>query len=177
MTEPAAAPPPSGQGRRMLTDIGPLLAFFAVNYIWGLMAGTAVLVVATVAALCLAYLWERRLALMPAVGCLFVVIFGGLTLAFDDAFFIKIKPTVVNVMLAAALAIGLALGRLWLRHIMGAFIQVSDTGWRHLTWAWIGFSWLWRRPMKSSGAISPPTNGSPSRPLEFPSRRWFSVSR
>ena len=139
MTEPAATPPPSGQSRRMLTDIGPLLAFFVVNYIWGLMAGTAVLVLATLAALCLAYLWERRLALMPAVGCLFVVIFGGLTLAFDDAFFIKIKPTVVNVMLAAALAIGLALRRLWLRHIMGAFIQVSETGWRYLTWAWIGF--------------------------------------
>ena len=63
-----------------------------VNYIWGLMAGTAVRGGGHGGAPGLSV---DNVALMPAVGCLFVVIFGGLTLIFDDAFFIKIKPTVV----------------------------------------------------------------------------------
>ena len=40
---------------------------------------------------------------MPAITCLLIMVFGGLTLYFDNEIFIKIKPTIVNTLFAVAL--------------------------------------------------------------------------
>jgi intracellular septation protein len=82
---------------------------------------------------------ERRVPLMPLIGCGFVLAFGGLTLALDDDLFIKIKPTVVNLLFAAVLFSGLALRRDWLKLILGQMMSLTDRGWRILTWRWAVF--------------------------------------
>ena len=71
-------------------------------------------------------------------GAVMVSVFGGLTLAFDDAFFLKIKPTVASLLSAAALAIGLLLGRNLLKVLLGSMLDLDDRGWRNLTVYWIG---------------------------------------
>lgn len=131
--------PAMSKGLKTAIDFGPLILFFAVNYKAGLMAGTAVLVAATVIAIGLSFWMERRVPLMPAVGCIFVVFFGGLTLILEDEFFIKIKPTAVNLLLAGGLLVGLLLKRNFLAKVMGGMIQIDALGWQRMTWAWIGF--------------------------------------
>ena len=44
---------------------------------------------------------------MPLVSGVVVVVFGGLTLALQDEFFIKLKPTIVNALFGLALLDGL----------------------------------------------------------------------
>ncbi|MCB9948725.1 MAG: septation protein A [Rhodospirillaceae bacterium] len=124
---------------RLALEAGPLLAFFIANNRFGIMTGTAVFMATTVVSLVLSYRLERRVPLMPVVGCFFVMVFGGLTLALDDDSFIKLKPTVVNCLFAAILFAGLAIKRPLLKLLMGTVLVLRDEGWRQLTWRWAFF--------------------------------------
>lgn len=123
---------------RLALEAGPLALFFVINSRYGLMAGTGVFMAATAVALALSWLLERRLPVMPVVGCFFVLVFGGLTLWLNDELFIKIKPTVVNLLLAGTLFVGLMLKRNLLKVVLGAALDMTEAGWRILTvrWAW-----------------------------------------
>ncbi|MBM86059.1 MAG: septation protein A [Rhodospirillaceae bacterium] len=121
-----------------MVDLGPLVVFFAINYFFGIMAGTAALMGATAVAIGVTYSVERSVPPIPAITCLFVIIFGGLTLVFDDELFIKIKPTVVNLLFAGALLAGLAIGRNLMKVMLGRMLRLTDHGWRILTRRWIG---------------------------------------
>lgn len=96
---------------RALTEYGPIVLFFVSNLTWGIMVATGVLIAATVIATIVAIYVERRVPWMAVVGAVLVSFFGGLALMFDDAFFLKIKPTVATLLVATALAIGLAMRR------------------------------------------------------------------
>lgn len=142
--------------RRFLLEIGPLAVFFFTYVGWGyvfpapdplppgevadsLMAATAVLMVAVVVSLALSYKWERRVPLMPLVTAVMVLIFGGLTIILRDAIFIKMKPTIVNSLFAAALFVGLAFNKSFLHPLLGHTLALSRIGWRILTWRWAFF--------------------------------------
>jgi intracellular septation protein len=142
--------------RRFLLEIGPLAVFFFTYVGWGyvfptadpvppgevadsLMAATAVLMVAVVVSLALSYKWERRVPLMPLVTAVMVLIFGGLTIILRDAIFIKMKPTIVNCLFAAALFVGLAFNKSFLHPLLGHTLALSRLGWRILTWRWAFF--------------------------------------
>src|SRR5262245_10412352 len=97
---------------KMALELGPLVVFFIVNAkgedilaTWPAMTqwfsqpiifATAVFMVAMVLSLLLSWLLLRKIAVMPLVTGVVVLIFGGLTLYFQDATFIKMKPTIVN---------------------------------------------------------------------------------
>ena len=99
--------PKERPGRRMLLDLGPLVVFFAVNYMTGdFMLAVKVLVGTTIVALTAGWILERRVSMMALVGCVAVAFFGGLSVYFDNDLFIKIKPTVLTCLLAAVIAGG-----------------------------------------------------------------------
>ena len=129
---------PQGQGRKILLDLGPLVVFFATNYITGdFMLAVGLLVAATVVALAAGWMLERRISMMALFGCVAVAFFGGLSLYFDNELFIKIKPTVLTVLLAAVIAGGRLLGRNPLGLLMGTQLRMRDAGWRALSWLWV----------------------------------------
>ncbi|MGC6497279.1 MAG: inner membrane-spanning protein YciB [Candidatus Puniceispirillaceae bacterium] len=129
---------PQGQGRKLLLDLGPLVVFFATNYITGdFMLAVGLLVAATVVALAAGWMLERRISMMALFGCVAVAFFGGLSLYFDNELFIKIKPTVLTVLLAAVIAGGRLLGRNPLGLLMGTQLRMRDAGWRALSWLWV----------------------------------------
>jgi len=129
---------PQGQGRKLLLDLGPLVVFFATNYITGdFMLAVGLLVAATVVALAAGWILERRISMMALFGCVAVAFFGGLSLYFDNELFIKIKPTVLTVLLAAVIAGGRLLGRNPLGLLMGTQLRMRDAGWRALSWLWV----------------------------------------
>ena len=129
---------PKGQGRKLLLDLGPLVVFFATNYITGdFMLAVGLLVAATVVALAAGWMLERRISMMALFGCVAVAFFGGLSLYFDNELFIKIKPTVLTILLAAVIAGGRLLGRNPLGLLMGTQLRMRDAGWRALSWLWV----------------------------------------
>ena len=124
---------PTAKWVKPLCDFGPLLAFFAAYLLLGLFPATAVLIGATLLALLLSYLIERRIPIMPLVTAVIVGIFGGLTLWLQDETFLKMKPTIVQAIFSLVLLGGLAVNKPLLKPLLGTAWQMDDLGWRKLT--------------------------------------------
>ena len=124
---------------RPTIDYGPIAVFFLVYLKFGLLPATGALMAATAVVLALAFAIERRVAMMPLVTAIIVGIFGGLTLLLQDETFIKMKPTIVQVLFAAVLLGGLAFGRPLLKYVLGSALPLDDVGWRRLTLRWALF--------------------------------------
>jgi intracellular septation protein len=135
----AVAKAEKGPFLRLALEAGPLLIFFVANQVVGAMPAIAVFMAALVVAVALSVRLERRWPIMPMVSCVFVLIFGGLTLWLNDDLFFKLKPTVVNLLFAAILFAGLATGRNFLKLMMGTVFELDEQGWRILTWRWAVF--------------------------------------
>jgi intracellular septation protein len=122
-----------------LTEFGPLVVFFGCYFLFGLLPATAALIAATLAALAVTWGLERRLPLMPVITAVVVAVFGGLTLWLEDETFIKMKPTIVQVIFSLVLLGGLMAGKPLLKPLLGAAWQMDEAGWRKLTFRFAVF--------------------------------------
>lgn len=131
--------PQSKGGSKILLEYAPLILFFIVNAKFGILWGTATLVVSTIIVLGISWAIDRRISKILAFGCGAVILFGALTLIFEDETFIKLKPTIVSLILAGGLLLGQLLKKNLLKSILGEAIglPLSDVGWRKLTNLWI----------------------------------------
>ena len=137
--EPVARRPAENPVVKLLIDLGPLLVFFLTYAKAGIFWATGVLMAATVVALVFSRVLLGRFALAPAVTAVLVVVFGGLTFLLDDPSFIKIKPTIINLMFAGILGFGVVTGRPLLKMFMGEALRLTDEGWRKMTLRWMVF--------------------------------------
>lgn len=144
---------------KLAIEAGPLVVFFLVNgrkglpefrHLWlpddaeplvgqSLFEATGAFMIATLIALVIGWSLERKLPVMPLVSGIFVLFFGGLTLMLADETFIKLKPTLVNILFSGILFGGLAIGKSLLKPVFGAAVKLSERGWRILTWRWAIF--------------------------------------
>ena len=124
---------------KLLIDIGPLAVFFIFYTRSGLQASILPLMIATVIAVLFSYILEKKIPIMPTVGAGIVLIFGGLTIYFDNEVFIKMKPTIINLVFAVILYVGMLIRKPLLKILLGAALKLEDEGWKILTYRWIGF--------------------------------------
>jgi intracellular septation protein len=124
---------------KLLIDLGPLIAFFVAYARAGIFWATGVLMLATIAALLASWRLLGRITAVPVLTAILVVVFGGLTFYLDDPSFIKLKPTIINLLFAGVLVVGLATGRPLLKVLLGEALQLTDMGWRKLTLRWACF--------------------------------------
>ncbi|MDP6883618.1 MAG: septation protein A [Rhodospirillales bacterium] len=120
-------------------EIGPLLVFFFINARAGIFWATGAFMAALAVSLVTMYVLARRIPILPVVTGVFVLVFGGLTLILQDELFIKLKPTIVNALFGAILLGGLFAGKSFLKSLLGEAIQMTDRGWRLLTFRWAFF--------------------------------------
>jgi len=124
---------------KLLIDIGPLAIFFIFYTRSGLQASILPFMIATVIAVIFSYILEKKIPIMPTVGATIVLIFGGLTIYFDNENFFKMKPTIINLLFAAILYGGVIIKKPLLKFLLGAALKLQDEGWKILTQRWIGF--------------------------------------
>lgn len=120
-------------------DLGPLLVFFGVNAAYGIFPATAAFMAAMVVTLAATWVLAREIPPMPLITGAFVLVFGGLTLYLNDETFIKLKPTIVNALFAAILFTGLARRQSLLKPLLQSVMELTEEGWRLLTWRWAWF--------------------------------------
>ena len=124
---------------KLLIDIGPLAVFFIFYTRSGLQASILPFMVATVIAVLFSYILEKKIPIMPTVGAGIVLLFGGLTIYFDNDVFFKMKPTIINVLFAVILYGGILINKPLLKYLLGAALKLEEEGWKILTQRWIGF--------------------------------------
>ena len=127
-------------------EFGPILGFF-VAYLWlkdevFTLGGTEyagfVMVTAgfiPVFLLSIALLWKLtgHLSKMQIVTAVLIVVFGGLSVWFNDPRFFKMKPTLIYLIFGGILGFGLLRGRSYLQAVMDNMMPLTQDGWMILT--------------------------------------------
>ena len=130
---------------KFITDFGPLLVFFSFYYKSGKDLTVAIppFIIATLIALLVVWVFEKKIPMVPLLGGILITLFGGLTIYFKNPIFIYIKPTIINILFA----LGLIFGKFFtkeplLKKMLGSAIKITDEGWKILNqrWAYFFFS-------------------------------------
>ena len=161
-------PDNSSPGLRMGVEYGPLLVFFAANFllpapvairlvaqfssflsdidrvgalvIAKVIVATAAFILATAIAMIVSQVKLGRISPMLWISGALVVVFGGLTIYFHDPRFIQMKPTFVYTIFAGVLGVGMLTGRPLLQGLLGsAYPGLTAAGWQKLTRNWAIF--------------------------------------
>lgn len=127
-------------------EFGPVLLFFIgylklkddVFTIGGTEYGGFIVVTACFVPLmviCSAILWKLtgHLSKMQIATLVLVVVFGGLSVWFNDDRFFKMKPTMIYLLFGGILAAGLLRGKSYLKVVMEEALPMEDAGWMILT--------------------------------------------
>ncbi len=131
---------------KQVLELGPPLLFF-VAYLWvrdetftiggtdygGFIVAAAAFVPMLLASIAVLWVLTGRISRMQVFTAVLVVVFGGLTVWFNDERFFKMKTTIVYGVFAVILGIGLLQGRSYLAWVMSEFLPMQHEGWMILT--------------------------------------------
>ncbi|MFP3382464.1 inner membrane-spanning protein YciB [Tritonibacter sp. SIMBA_163] len=80
-------------------------------------------------------LWKLtgKLSKMQVMTLVLIVVFGGLSVWFNDERFFKMKPTMIYLLFGGLLGFGLLRGQSYLRVVMEEMMPLQDEGWMILT--------------------------------------------
>ena len=124
---------------KILVDIGPLAIFFIFYTRGNLQSAILPFMIATVIAVIFSYIIEKKIPIMPTFAAIIILVFGGLTIYFDNEVFFKMKPTIINFLFASILYVGIILNKIFLKNLLGSALKLHDDGWLILTKRWISF--------------------------------------
>ena len=127
---------------KFITDFGPLLVFFFYYYNSDKNLKIAIppFIIATIIALAIVWMLEKKIPMVPLIGGILITFFGGLTIYFNNPVFIYIKPTIINILFGLALLFGKYFtNEPVLKKVLGKSIVLKDEGWNILSKRWIFF--------------------------------------
>jgi intracellular septation protein len=133
-------------------EFGPVLIFFAIARTYGILAGTASLVITTIGALIWSLKRDNRIPLFSVISSTFVLVCGGATLISRDPYWVVLEYTVYNGSFGAVLLFGYIYGHGLLKQLFGTMFHISDRGWKILSLRWsffflavaFGNEYVWR---------------------------------
>jgi intracellular septation protein len=135
-----------GAGARLLIDLGPLLIFFGTNAFapvsetFRIFYATGAFMIAMMVAMIYSRIRYKQISPLLLFSGAMVLVLGGITIWLHDETFIKVKPTIYYLVVAALLGFGLATRRNLLKLVLEAvYPGLSDHGWKLLTRNWIAY--------------------------------------
>ena len=140
---------------KLILEIGPLIIFFLCYYkapipenilndidaanLFKIIFATKIFVPAILIALFISWLQTKKIAKMPLITAILVVVFGGLTIWLNNPIFIKMKPTIIYMIFSAVLGYGLLNKKSYIKYLMGSAIPMNEEGWFLLSKRFAGF--------------------------------------
>ncbi len=128
---------------KFICDFLPLLIFFLIYKTSHdqnpLIPATIALVLVTFIALAVNYIATKQIAKMPLFSAFLLALFGFLTIFSGNEIFIKMKPTLINLLFAAILLFGYFSKKPLLKMMLGSAFEIRDQAWLHLSLRWAGF--------------------------------------
>jgi intracellular septation protein len=131
---------------KFLLELGPLVIFFiiygrikdkvfsifGVDY-QGFIIATGVFIPILLLSILVLWILSGKIAKMQIITALLVVIFGGLTIWFNDDRFFKMKPTIIYLLFGGILSFGLLRKKSYLEYVMEDMLPLERIGWVILT--------------------------------------------
>lgn len=133
-------------GVRAALEFGPIIGFVVAYFLFkdasvtiggtdytGIVAVTGAFIPIFLVAIAALWALSGQIARIQVATAIMLVLFGGMSVWFNDARFFKMKPTVIYLLLALVLGIGLWRGQSWLQYIMEDMVPLKPKGWMILT--------------------------------------------
>ena len=137
---------------KLVLEFGPIILFFIgfskfkdqVFTIFGTEYSGFIVMTAAFVPLLIAttgILWALtgKLSKMQLATVVLVIIFGGLSVYFNDERFFKMKPTMIYLLFAGILGVGLLRGQSYLKVVLEEALPLQPEGWMILTRRFCGF--------------------------------------
>ena len=140
---------------KLILEMGPLIIFFVCYYnapipenlkndldeanLFKIIFATKIFVPAILVALFIGWFQTKKIAKMPLITAILVVVFGGLTIWLNNPIFIKMKPTLIYLIFSAILGYGLLKKKSYLKILMGSAIPMNEEGWLILSKRFVVF--------------------------------------
>lgn len=130
---------------KFLFDFFPIALFFITFKFYddpqeGVLAATAVAIIATMVQVFLFWLKNKRVEKMHIITLVLITVLGGATLILKDPVFIKWKPTAVNWLFAIAFLGSQFIGeKSFVKRMMSHAVELPDAIWAKLNFAWVVF--------------------------------------
>jgi len=126
---------------KFIIDFLPIVLFFIVYKNYGIYPAIYSMIAATAVQILFNKISTGKYEKSHLITFALLVIFGGITLAYNDPAFIMWKVSVLYVIFALVLIGSIFIGEKTLLHrILGKEINVPDNTWKRVTWLWgIGF--------------------------------------
>ncbi len=131
---------------KLALELGPILLFFILYFrlrdgtfdiggteYSGFIVVTAIFVPLIALSTFILYRLTGKLARMQIATLILVVVFGGLTIWFNDERFFKMKPTMIYLLFGGTLGFGLLRGQSYLQYMMDEVMPLKHEGWMILT--------------------------------------------
>jgi intracellular septation protein len=125
---------------KFLYDYLPLIVFF-VCYKFSkspdpLISATIYMIATTIIALIISYFLTGTIPKVALFSGIILTVFGGLTILLKDEIFIKIKPTIINLIFAGILFYGYFTKKPFLSNLFGDQIKMKPQAWLTLSMRW-----------------------------------------
>jgi intracellular septation protein len=131
---------------KIALDLGPVIAFFVAfvrlkgatftlggTEYGGFILATAIFIPLMIVSTLILWRLTGRLSVMQIVTLLLVVVFGGLSVWFNDERFFKMKPTMIYLLFAGILGWGYLRGKSYLALAIDDAMPLQHDGWMILT--------------------------------------------
>ena len=127
-------------------ELGPIIAFFAAYLMLkdrvfafggteydGFIVVTAGFIPVFLLAMGILWWLTGHLSRMQVVTAVLIIVFGGMSVWFNDPRVFKMKPTIIYLIFAGVLGAGLLRGQSWLQYVMDGMMPLTHQGWMILT--------------------------------------------
>ena len=128
---------------KFLYDYLPIIVFF-ICYKFStvydkLLFATLAMLFTTFIAIIASYILTKEIPKVATFSALLLGFFCGLTIFFDDEYYIKIKPTIINLIFAGILFYGNFIQKPMLKYLLGEQIKIKFKDWQTLSLRWAFF--------------------------------------
>ena len=122
---------------KLLFDFFPLVFFFGAFKLYDIYVATLVAMAASLAQVVFIRIRHQRFETTHLVTLFVILLFGGMTLIFQDDMFIKWKPTIVNWIFAVVVLGSQFIGkRTVLERLLGGQMQMPARIWKKVNVSW-----------------------------------------
>ncbi len=131
---------------KLLLELGPVVLFFVAytrikdqqfdlfgQTYDGFIVATAAFIPVLLISTGLMWWLSGKLSKMQLMTAVLVLIFGGMSVWFNDERFFKMKPTIIYLIFGGLLGFGLLRGQSYLRYVMDEAMPMQEQGWMILT--------------------------------------------
>ena len=114
---------------KLIVEFGPIIVFFATYKYADIFMATMLMLAVTGIGLVISYIIDRRISVPLLISGSVLLATGSITLISGDPKFIKMKPTIVNLVFGLILLFGTFKGNGLVKYVFAAAIKMSDHAW------------------------------------------------